>query len=230
MSKPLIAVLLSGCGVHDGSEIHEAVLTLFNIDKEGGEYICIAPDMEQHHVINHITGEEMKEKRNVLIEAARIARGKIKSLSQIKADDFDALIMPGGFGAAKNLTKWAFNGHEGEIHPDVKRIIIDFIDQNKPIAAFCMSATVVAKALKNTKYNALLTVGSVSQPSEYNIADISSNMEAAGAVAAMTTVDDIVFDEKLKLISSPCYMMDATVYEINFGIMKAIKKLIKLIK
>jgi enhancing lycopene biosynthesis protein 2 len=229
MSKPLFAVLLSGCGVYDGSEIHEAVLTLLNIDKEGGTYHCIAPDVDQHHVINHITGEELNEKRNVLVEAARIARGNVKSLKEINAQDYAALVIPGGFGAAKNLTKWAFNGPDGHIDADVKKIIFDFVEAKKPIAAFCMGPTVIAKALEDTNHNPVLTVGTIAAPSPYDIASVSAGIEKTGAAATMATVEEIVYDEKLNIVSTPCYMMDASIYEINFGISKAIKKIMKLV-
>lgn len=229
MSKPLIAVLLSGNGVYDGSEIHESVLTLLNIDKEGGEYQCIAPDMEQHHVVNHITGAEMAEQRNVLVEAARIARGNIKNIKDVTANDFAALAIPGGFGAAKNLTKWAFSGPEGDIHPEVKRLILEFVKAGKPITAFCMGPTVVAKALEGTEYHAELTVGTTEAKSPYDIAAVSAGMEKVGAVAKMVTVDEIAVDEKLNIVSAPCYMMEASIYEINFGISKAIKQLMRML-
>lgn len=229
MSKPLVAVLLSGNGVYDGSEIHESVLTLLNIDKEGGEYQCIAPDMEQHHVVNHTNGEEMAEKRNVLVEAARIARGNIKNIKDVTASNFAALAIPGGFGAAKNLTKWAFSGPDGDIHPEVKRLILEFVKAGKPIAAFCMGPTVVAKALEGTEYHAELTVGTTEAKSPYDIAAVSAGMEKAGAVAKMVTVDEIAVDEKLNIVSAPCYMMEASIYEINFGISKAIKRLLRMV-
>jgi enhancing lycopene biosynthesis protein 2 len=229
MSKPLIAVLLSGCGVYDGSEIHESVLTLLNIDKEGGEYQCIAPNIQQHHVVNHVSGEEQKETRNVLVESARIARGNVKDIKEVSAADFSALAIPGGFGAAKNLTKWAFSGPDGEIHAEVKRLIIEFVKAGKPIVALCMGPTVIAKALEGTEFHAELTVGNTSEKSPYDIAAISAGMEKTGAVATMTNVHDFTVDESLNIISSPCYMMEATIYEINFGISKAIKRLIRMI-
>ena len=150
MAKPKIAVLLSGCGVFDGSEIHESVFTLLALDQAGAEYQCIAPNMQQHHVVNHITGDEMNEKRNVLIESARIARGNIKPIEDVSSKDFDGLMMPGGFGAAKNLTEWAFSGPDGKIHPEVRRIINEMVLDNKPVVAVCMSPTVVAKAGNNS--------------------------------------------------------------------------------
>jgi enhancing lycopene biosynthesis protein 2 len=226
MSKKKVAVLLSGCGVYDGAEIHESVLTLLNLDKAGMEWFCIAPDKEQYHVINHITGEEMPEKRNVLIESARIARGNIRSLKEVTAADFDGLAIPGGFGAAKNLTHWAFKGPDGEIDPEVKRIINETVFANKPIAAFCMGPTVVAKALQDTGIHSHLTVGTTAKPSPYDIAAVSGGINAAGAVAEMVTVDEIVVDHKNKIVTAPCYMMEASIAEINVGIEKAIKQLV----
>ena len=122
-----IGVIFSGSGVYDGTEIQEGVFTLLSIKKVGAEAVCFAPDMEQHHVVNHITGEEMEEKRNVLVESARIARGDIQTLDKFDASQLDALVLPGGFGAAKNLTKWAFSGPDGEIHDQVLLNCRDYI-------------------------------------------------------------------------------------------------------
>ena len=123
-----IGVLLSGCGVYDGVEIHEAVITLLALDRNGAEAICMAPDTEQHHVVNHLNGETSDEKRNVLVESARIARGNIKDVKTVNASDIDGLIIPGGFGAAKNLSNFAFKGKEADIHPDVAKIVRDMVD------------------------------------------------------------------------------------------------------
>jgi len=172
MSKR-IGVLLSGCGVYDGSEIHESVFTLLAIDQLGGKAICMAPNAEQHHVVNHITGNEMPEKRNVLIEAARIARGDIRDLTEVTAAELDALVIPGGFGAAKNLTTWAFNGPDGTINKEVKRIINEVHSAGKPLVGLCMGPTVIAKALENSSTKAHLTVGTTTEASPYEIAAIS---------------------------------------------------------
>ena len=118
MSKK-IAVILSGCGVYDGAEIHESVITLLRLDQRGAQVECFAPDVAQLHVINHLPGEEMPESRNVLVESARIARGAVKDIGQANAADFDALIVPGGFGAAKNLSNFAVEGAGCSINPQV---------------------------------------------------------------------------------------------------------------
>ena len=158
MSK--IGILLSGCGVYDGSEIQEAVLTMLAIQEAGHEYVCIAPNKDQHHVINHTSGEEMNESRNILVESARIARGNVIDLNDITPADIDALVLPGGFGAAKNLTTWAFNGPESEILPEAKLLLVNMVNVGKPIVALCVSPTVVAKAFEGSSVNPKLTLGS----------------------------------------------------------------------
>ncbi|CAN5283396.1 isoprenoid biosynthesis glyoxalase ElbB [soil metagenome] len=226
-TKKRIAVLLSGCGVYDGAEIHEATLTLLAIDQAGAEWFCIAPNFNQYQVINHLNGEEMKETRNVLVESARIARGNIRDLKDITPADFDGLAIPGGFGAAKNLTKWAFHGHEGDIDPDVRRIINETLLADKPIAAMCMGPTVVAKALEGTGIKTRLTVGTTDAPSPYDIRAVSDGMEVAGAVAEMVAVNNVNVDSVNKIVSSPCYMMEASISQINEGVQKAVKQLVE---
>jgi enhancing lycopene biosynthesis protein 2 len=176
-----IGVLLSGCGVYDGAEIQEAVFTLLAIDEIGATAVCIAIDEDQHHVINHLTGEEMPEKRNMLIEAARIARGEVKEISSITPADIDALVIPGGFGSAKNFTSWAFNGPAGEIHPKVKLLIVNMINIGKPIAALCVSPVVVAKALEGSSIHPTMTIGSDAEKSPYDIGGFSDGLEATGS-------------------------------------------------
>ncbi len=224
-----IGVLLSGNGVFDGSEIHEAVFTLLAIDENKAEAVCLAPDIEQHHVLNHITGEEMNEKRNVLIESARIARGNIRDLADAVADDIDALVLPGGFGAAKNLTKWAFSGPDGDILPDVKRIINEMIVAGKPVCGLCMGPTVIAKALEGTSYHPLLTVGSTDAPSPYEIDAISDGMEKAGAKAIMKKINEVQVDRENKIVTAPCYMMEASISQIRNNVKMAVDELVKLI-
>jgi enhancing lycopene biosynthesis protein 2 len=223
-----IGVLLSGNGVFDGSEIHEAVFTLLAIDENGAQAICFAPDIDQHHVLNHITGDEMDETRNVLIESARIARGDIKDIKVISSDNIDALIIPGGFGAAKNLTKWAFQGPDGDILPDVKRIINEMVQSGKPVCGLCMGPTVIAKALEGSGIKASLTVGSTEAPSPYEIDAISAGMEKAGATAVMKDITEISIDEENKIISAPCYMMEATISQIRHNIKMAVGKTIEI--
>jgi len=225
-----IAILLSGNGVFDGSEIHESVFSLLAIDEEGAESFCIAPDIEHHHITNHITGEITGEKRNVLVEAARIARGAITALEKVTADDFDALVIPGGFGAALNLTTWGLEGAKGDINPDVKRIILECVAKGKPIAALCMGPTVVAKALENSGFTPILSPGTTEEPSPYNIGEIVGEMQSLGSIVQLKTVREIAVDESLKIISAPCYMMHARISEIRTNAYMAIKKLMDLIE
>ncbi len=222
------AVLLHGNGVFDGTEIHEAVCTLLAIAQAGHSYQCIAPDVSQHHVINHLSGEEMPETRNVLVESARIARGDIKKVSEINVADFNGLVMPGGFGTAKNFTKWAFQGPEGPILPEIKTLILEFISAKKPIAALCMSPTTLAKALEGTLYSAHLTVGTTAAASPYDIAAISNGMKSLGATAEMKTVHQVAVDYNLKIVTAPCYMMEATIVDVYENTKQAIAELIHL--
>lgn len=224
-----IGVLLSGNGVYDGSEIQEAVFTLLSIDENGADAVCMAPDIDQHHVLNHLTGEEMSEKRNVLIESARIARGDINKISEVNIDDLDALVIPGGFGAAKNLTKWAFSGPDGEIELDVRDIIRKVNSQGKPIVGLCMGPTVISKALQGTGIKSHLTVGTDKEASPYEIAEISAGMEKAGAVAEMKSIRELSVDEENKIITAPCYMMEASIKEVNNNIRLAMDKLFEMI-
>lgn len=224
-----IGVIFSGSGVYDGTEIQEGVFTLLAIKKVGAEAVCFAPNIKQHHVVNHITGEEMDETRNVLIESARIARGDIQSLDKFDASQIDALVLPGGFGAAKNLTTWAFSGPDGEINNQVKNAIIAMVQNNKPIVGLCMGPTVIAKALENSSVSATLTVGSTDAPSPYEISAISQGMEKAGANVVMKTVEEIAVDTENKIITAPCYMMEADILQIRNNVQKAIDELVKLI-
>lgn len=224
-----IGVLLSGNGVFDGSEIHEAVFTLLAIDENGAEAVCMAPDIEQHHVLNHMTGEEMNETRNVLIESARIARGNIKNLKDITSDQLDALVIPGGFGAAKNLTKWAFQGPDGDILPDVRRIINEMVHHNKPVCGLCMGPTVIAKALEGSGISPSLTVGTTKSPSPYEIDAISAGMEKTGATAVMKDITEIMVDVENRIVTAPCYMMEASISQIRDNIKMAVGKAIQMI-
>lgn len=209
------AVVLSGCGVYDGAEIHEATLALLAIAQAGAAYECFAPDVEQHHVINHLTGEEMHEKRNVLVESARIARGKIQPLSAFKAADFDALLFPGGFGAAKNLSTVAFKGANGTVNTEVEKTILDMHSAGKPIGAMCIAPTFVVKVLKNVD----VTIGT-DQPTIEVI-------EEMGGVHVQTDHGDVVFDAENLVFTTPCYMLDATIKDIWDGAYNIVDAMVK---
>ncbi len=211
-----IAVILSGCGVYDGAEIHEATLTLLSIVKNGASYEIFAPDVNQAHVINHITGEEMPETRNVLVESARIARGSIKNLNQYVATEFDALIFPGGFGAAKNLSTLAFDGAELKINADVEKAIKDTYNAKKPIGALCISPVILAKIFP--KIN--LTIGQDKGTAE--------TIEKLGAVHKTTNHGEVTIDLKYKVVTTPCYMLDANIAQIAEGAENVVSQIIKM--
>lgn len=225
-----LGVLLAGCGVYDGSEIHEATFALLAIDQMGAEAVCFAPDKDQYHVINHIDGKEMVEKRNVLIESARIARGAVTSIADISVDDFDGLVIPGGFGAAKNLNQWAISGPDGPIDEDVKRIILECVSLGKPIAALCMGPTVVTKALEDSGFEPTLSVGTTEEKSPYDIGAISDGMKSIGSEIEMTTIDEVLVDDELKIVTAPCYMMEASISEIYENAYAAIEALVEMIE
>ena len=211
-----IAVVLSGCGVYDGAEIHEATLTLYAIARNGASYEIFAPDMDQHHVINHISGEEMNESRNVLVESARIARGDIKALSEFSGKDFDALIFPGGFGAAKNLSTFAFEGPDCSVNADVEKAIRDMISLGKPIGALCISPVIFAKMLGEVK----VTIGQDKGTAEA--------VEKMGATHVSSSHGEIVIDQGYKLVTTPCYMLDANIAQIGEGAENVVKAVLEL--
>lgn len=217
MSKPRFAVVLSGCGVYDGAEIHEAVLTLLAIDRAGGTYQCFAPDIAQMHVVNHLTGQETGESRNVLIEAARIARGAIKPLSELQAGDFDAIVFPGGFGAAKNLCSFAVAGPDCTVDADVERAITDMRAASKPIGALCISPAILARVLGGVE----LTIGSDS--------GTAAALEKMGAHHVDRSHGEIAVDAAAKVVTTPCYMLDASIGQIADGAQAVVNKLIELI-
>ena len=216
-SKPKIAVVLSGCGVFDGAEIHEATLTLLAVNRQGAEYQCYAPDVDQAHVVNHVTGEETAETRNVLVESARIARGDIKALEEFDAAAVDAVIFPGGFGAAKNLSSFAFEGPACTVQEDVARVLEDMVAANKPIGALCIAPATVAKVLEGAE----VTIGQ--DPGT------AQAIEKMGGKHTATTHGEVVVDASLKLVTSPCYMLDADIGQIADGAENAVKKVIELI-
>jgi len=224
-----IAVLLSGSGVYDGSEIHEAVSALIALDRLKVDVICTAPDRNQHHVINHLDGNEMDEIRNVLVESARIARGNILPLGNLKADDIDGLLLPGGFGAAKNLSTWAFDGPGSAVEGETKRIILEMHAARKPIAALCVSPVVLAKVLQEGGQGATLTLGTTEAASPYDIAGFHEGIAAVGADPVACDSGEIVVDETNRIISSPCYMMDASISQIYDGIEKACTRLVEMV-
>jgi enhancing lycopene biosynthesis protein 2 len=217
-----VGVVLSGCGVFDGSEIHEAVITLLAIDRAGAEAICMAPNIEQMHVINHLTGEVAAgEKRNVLVESARIARGKIRDIKDVGVDDFDALIFPGGFGAAKNLCDFAVKGPACDIHPEVARLVRQAVQKKKPLAAVCIAPALLAKVLGEDKLAHRLTIGTD--------ADTAKALEAMGSTHEACPVREFVVDRQNKIVSTPAYMLAGRIGEAADGIEKTVRALLQLL-
>ncbi len=215
-----VGVLLSGCGVMDGSEIHEAVITLLTLDKEGMEYICIAPNKEQTQVINHLTNQPQNEKRNILIESARIARGNIKDIKNIKPDEIDALIMPGGFGAACNLSSFAKDGANAQIMPEVENLLKELHKLKKPIGAICIAPNIVGKIFGRD--NIQITIGT-----DKNTADV---LEKMGVKHINKNAAEIVIDEKNLIVTTPAYMLAKGPKEVEAGITKLVKAIAQLIK
>ena len=211
-----IAVVLSGCGVYDGAEIHEATLSLLAIAKNGCAYEIFAPDIRQYHVVNHITGDEMEETRNVLVESARIARGNIRDLKEFQAADFDGLLFPGGFGAAKNLSTWAFEGADAAVLPEVEVAITGMVAMKKPVGALCISPVILARVLGEVH----LTIGD----DESTI----DALESLGTKHVYATHGEVVVDPDHNLVTTPCYMLDANIVQIAEGADNVVDAMIKM--
>lgn len=215
--SPRFAVVLSGCGVFDGSEIHEATLTLYAIAKNGGTYEIFAPEVAQYHVVDHLTGRPTGEKRNVLSEAARIARGKITPLNEFNANRFDALIFPGGFGVAKSLFPFAVHGPEAKVQPDVERAILEMHRAGKPIGALCIAPVLLAKVLEKVE----VTIG--------NDTDTIQLLHKLGANHKITGHGEVAIDRTNKIVTSPCYMLDATIVQVAEGAERTVQAMMELL-
>jgi enhancing lycopene biosynthesis protein 2 len=210
------AVIIAGCGVYDGAEIHEAVMTLWAIDKLGHQYDIFAPDIPQHHVMNHLTGEPMAEHRNVLVESARIARGKIKALDKLIPEYYDALVLPGGFGVAKNLSTFAFEGAHCDINPDVDRVVKHFAASGKPIGGLCIAPAILAVILREVTVTIGKDPGTIEQ------------ILKTGAKHEITTHAEVYFDEETNLFTTPAYMLDASISQIADGAEAIIGAMVEL--
>ena len=215
-----IGVLLSGCGVMDGSEVHEAVITLLAIDREGMEAVCMAPNKDQSQVINHLTNQPQNEKRNMLLESERIERGKIKDIKDVKPSDIDAVILPGGFGAACNLSTFASLGSNAKVLPEVESFLKEVHRLKKPIGAICIAPNVIAKIFGSEKIE--VTVGNDEQTAK--------KIEAMGAKHINKKVDEVVVDEKNLFVTTPAYMLAKGPAEVEAGISKLVKEVHALIK
>ena len=215
-----VGVSLSGSGVQDGSEIHESVLTALSLEKSRAEIVFMAPNIDQMHVVNHYTGQEMDEFRNVLVESARIARGNIKDLAEIRAEDLDALIIPGGLGVAKNLSDYAMSGSECSVNPDVYRLVVEMLISKKPIGAICIAPAMMSKILSEQNLSANLTVGSD--------AATSKDIEAMGSQHQNCSTKEVVVDVKNKIVSTPAYMDAKSLSEVAEGIEKLVNEIVSM--
>ncbi|CAM3722783.1 isoprenoid biosynthesis glyoxalase ElbB [Xenorhabdus thuongxuanensis] len=214
-----VAVILSGCGVYDGSEIHESVLTMLSLSRLGSEVSFFSPDEVQHHVINHLNGEEKPEIRYIMEESARITRGNIQPLSEINIDKLDALIIPGGFGAAKNLCNFAFKGSDCEINKEFLSIVRNMHQQGKPMGFMCIAPVMVPKILgKPIK----VTIG--------NDPETVAQIERMGGVHVECPVDDIVIDFENKIVTTPAYMLAESLAQAEKGIDKLVRKILEMIE
>lgn len=214
-----IGVILSGCGFKDGSEIHESVCTLLALDKMGLDVVCMAPDIPQAKVVNHLTDEDSDEQRNVLVESARIARGEISDIANIDVSTLDALILPGGFGAAMNLSDFAAKGSDSSVNEHVAKMIQDIHAAKKPICAICIAPAVIAKVLG--KETPTLTIG--------NDEDTAEAIEGCGAKHETCAVREFVVDTENKIVTTPAYMLDPSIAHVAEGIEKAIREAVAMI-
>lgn len=212
-----VGVILSGAGVYDGSEIHEAVITLLAIARHGAQAVCFAPDKWQSDVVNHVTSETLAERRNVLIEAARIARGNVQPLSQASANDLDALIVPGGFGAAKNLSNFASLGSECTVDSSLKTLALEMHEAGKPLGFMCIAPAMLPKIFD---FPLRLTIGT-----DIDTAEV---LEEMGAEHVPCPVDDIVVDEEHKVVTTPAYMLAEDIAQAASGIEKLVARVLVL--
>ncbi|MFQ5503387.1 MAG: isoprenoid biosynthesis glyoxalase ElbB [Planctomycetota bacterium] len=213
-----VGVILSGCGFMDGAEIHESVCTLLALDRAGVEIRCFAPDVE-FEVVDHLTGKPTGEKRNALSEAARITRGEIEDIAQAKSEELDALILPGGFGAAKVLSDFAVQGAECHVNEDAARLLRDMHGAGKPIAAICISPAVVARALG--EHHPTLTIG--------NDAGTAGALESMGCKHQDCPTTEFVVDTQQKIVSTPAYMLGPTIARVQEGIQKTVDELLGML-
>jgi len=216
MLKKKIGVILSGCGYLDGAEIQEAVFTLYHLDRLGAEAVCFAPARKQHHIVNHLTGSEVVGERNVREEAARIARGKVAGISEATVEGLDGLIFPGGFGAAKNLSTFAFEGAGMSVDSGVQSLILGMREAGKPLGFICISPMIGAKVLGAE--GVTLTIGVDTMTAQV--------MEALGAKHVPCAVEDIVIDRDKRVVSTPAYMYEASPAAVCEGIGKLVDQVI----
>ena len=217
-----VGVVLSGCGHQDGSEIHEAVFTLHALEKEGAEAIIMAPDMDQFHVINHLNGnEDLSESRNILVESARIARGKVVDVASVSGHQLDALIFPGGTGMAKNIFDYSMAGINCTVISDVQRLVVEILEADKPLGAICIAPVMVAKVLEFLGRTGTVTGG-------FNV-EINNDIKAMGINTIEVGAEEIVIDKENKIVTTPAYVEAKSMNESFMGIEKLVNKVLDMI-
>eukprot|EP00918_Siedleckia_nematoides_P064391 GHVU01140022.1.p1 GENE.GHVU01140022.1~~GHVU01140022.1.p1 ORF type:complete len:255 (+),score=19.98 GHVU01140022.1:108-872(+) len=227
MANAKVAVVLSGCGVYDGSEIHEASACLVHLSRKGVDVSMFAPDVNQMHVVDHTKGEPMEPNRNVLKESARIARGKVETLANLQSSNFDAVVFPGGFGAAKNLSTFAVDGVNCKVNDDVQRVLKDFHTAKKPIGLCCIAPVLAAKVLPKCE----VTVGSDQEEGgRWPYAGTTAAITEMGAKHVNCSVTEAHVDQQNLIVTTPAYMCETAVHEIFDGIGKMIDNVVKLAK
>ncbi len=222
MSQRKVGVILSGCGASDGSEIHEAVLTLLEISRAGAEPVIAAPDAPQRDVIDHRARAPLGETRNVLVESARIARGKIRDIRELRAAEIDALVLPGGYGAAKNLSDFAIAGAECAVHPEVERLLLEMHAAKKPIGAICIAPVILARVFGRAGTRIRVTIG--------DDAETAAKIIAMGAAHEQRRVDETLVDSEHRIVTTPAYMLGPTIADVSRGIAKLVQDLLGMIR
>jgi enhancing lycopene biosynthesis protein 2 len=218
---PKGGVLLSGCGFLDGAEIHESVFALLELDRRGATIVCCAPDIEVRQVIDHRTRQPAGETRKVLKEAARIARCEITDVAEVRADDLDALVIPGGFGAAKNLCSFADDGPKCEVNPDVEKLVGEMLDAKKPVGAICIAPALLARIAGKRGVKAKLTIGTD--------AATANAIEAMGCRHEECVVTECVADAENKVVTTPAYMLGPGPAAVHAGIARLVEKVLAMI-
>ena len=218
---PRVGVVLAGCGAQDGSEIHESVLTLLSLDRKGAKVKIMAPEIDQFHVVNHLSNHKMDATRNILSEAARIARGNILPIRSINNNDLDALIFPGGTGMAKNIFDYSIKGPDFTVLKDVESLTRYMIQKNKPIGAICIAPVMIAKILQNLDRKGKVTGGFNEQ--------ILTDIESMGMITEKVNATEIVIDYENKIVSTPAYVEANSIKEVAEGIEKLVDAVLSMV-
>ncbi|XP_018429929.1 PREDICTED: ES1 protein homolog, mitochondrial-like [Nanorana parkeri] len=220
-----VAVILSGCGVYDGSEIHESSAVMVHLSRAGVQYVVFAPNIEQMHVVDHVKGQPTEEKRNVLTESARIARGNITDLKDLKVSEYDALVIPGGFGVAKNLSSWAVKGKDCSVIKAVEETMKAFHASRKPMGLCCISPVLAARLIPGCE----VTVGCDTECEKWPYAGTAGAIKELGCKHINKEVNEVHVDTKNKLVTTCAFMSDSPVHEVFHGVGEMVTALLRLL-